>query len=77
MDSLEAARYMADRSGKSRDELSRTMGRSPSYVRTLLARGSDLSTSTLAALADACGYRLTVSPVDGGEPVTVEPMDRG
>lgn len=58
---------MADRSGKTRDELSRDMGRSPSYVRTLLARGSDLSTSTLTALAKACGYRIEAVRDSDGE----------
>lgn len=77
MNSVEVARAMADRSGKTRDELSRDMGRSSSYVRALLARGSDLSTSTLSALADACGYQLIVAPRGSGEPFEVEPMDRG
>lgn len=69
MNSVEAVRRMQATSGISGLELSRKLGRSPSYVSSTTSRGSDLRCSTLAEIAAALGYRIDLVEVETGERV--------
>ena len=47
------------------------MGRYDSYISQLLTRSSVPGTDTVAAVANACGYRLELVPMDGGESIAI------
>ena len=77
MDSNAAVRRMLDLEGMSRADLSRAMGRSASYGTVLLSQRSDLRSSTLAEVADACGYDLAVVRRADGQTIgTIDPPPR-
>jgi len=71
MESLEALRLMLDRSGTTAYRVAVDMGRSPSYVSSMLRRGSVPSADLLARMAAACGYSLRLVPLDGGEEINI------
>ena len=65
MDAINAIRVMIKRSGKRQTQVSEDIGRSYSYVGTVLAKACPPQVDTLAAIAAACGYRLALIGRDG------------
>lgn len=63
--SADALRVMADRSTLSRRALAAAVGRSPSYISTLMAQGSPVGLPVLAAVARATGATITLTLSDG------------
>lgn len=61
IDARRALREMVAGSGMSAYRLSRTIGRSKSYVSTLLESGSMPGVDTFVQLAHACGYEVEVT----------------
>lgn len=61
IDARRALREMVAGSGMSAYRLSRTIGRSKSYVSTLLESGSMPGVETFVQLAHACGYEVEVT----------------
>lgn len=64
---------MLEASGLSAPDVSRKVGRSRTWVATVGNPRRDPSLSTVARVADACGYRVAVLDGDGREVLTVEP----
>ena len=77
MDAAEALRGMVEASGLTHKQLEARAGRYGGWIGQSLARprpGADL----VADIARACGYRLELVPMDGGEAITIgEAMDDG
>lgn len=71
MDTLKAVRLMLDRSGVTPYRVAVEMGRAPTYVSSMLRRGSCPSADLLAKIGAACGYRLELVPLDGGDSLTI------
>lgn len=72
MESLEALRLMLDRSGTTAYRVAVDIGRSPSYVSSMLRRGSVPSADLLARIAAACDYDLRLVPRGGGESIELD-----
>lgn len=70
MNEMELIRHMVDASGMSLRAVSIAMGKAPTYVSTILTRGTGVNTSTLAKIASVCGYELRVE--GHGETVAVD-----
>ena len=64
MEALDVLRSVMEEAGKGGYELSRDMGRAPSYVGAALGRGSVPKADTLAAMLAPCGYVLAAVPAD-------------
>lgn len=62
MDTTGAMREAWQRSGLTSRAVSEAMGRSPSWLSATLARPRTSEASTVAELADVCGYRLALVP---------------
>lgn len=62
MDAYNAVRSAAGAAGVSLSELGRRMGKPNNYVANGAARGSTPKADTLAAMLDACGWRLVAVP---------------
>lgn len=78
MNENEAIRTMLDRSGLSQTRASLMMGKSPSWLSASLAH-SGCGASTLARIADVCGYELALVP-KGGVPdggLVIDPRPKG
>lgn len=73
MQVTEAIRQMVKGSGKSGHAVSTSMGRSPHWLASTLSQKSDPKTSTLALIATACGYDLTLVKWDGSESIRIDP----
>lgn len=71
MDTHTAIRHMVKASGMSAYHVSREMGRTPSYVSTVLQRAST-TTDTMADIAHACGYRLFLASEDGRDTIELD-----
>lgn len=71
MKTSEAIRHMIDESGISCRSLSASIGRSPTFVSTTLAKDSTPRADTLAAMADAMGYELVLR--GRGEEIRIDP----
>lgn len=72
MRSLDAVRLMLERSNMSPYRAAVSMGRSPTYVSSMLRRGSVPSSDILAEIAEACGYRLELVRLDGSESIHID-----
>ena len=80
MQTLEAIRAMMAEAQLSGYGLSRAMGRADSFVSVLFAKHTEPSAALLAELAQACGYRLTLTPTSNELPndaLEVDPQPRG
>lgn len=71
VDTLEAVRAMLEHSGRTSYRVAVEMGRAPSYVSSMLRRGSCPSADVLAQMADACGYDLRLVSRDGLDALTI------
>ena len=74
MDAANAMRYVVEQSGLTHRQIESRAGRYGGWVGQTLSRprpGADL----LAELARACGYRLELVPMDGGDPITIGDYD--
>ena len=71
MEVADAMRKMVDESGLTRSQISARMGRYDSYISQLLTRPSVPGADTVAAVAHACGYRLALVPMDGGDTIPI------
>ena len=69
MDTKTAMHEMVVRSGLTHRQISARLGRHETYVSQTLRRvpGAD----TVASIAQACGYRLELVPVCGGESIPI------
>lgn len=70
MDAANALRDMVEASGLTHRQIEARAGRYGGWVGQSLARpkpGAD----TIATIARACGYRLELVPMDGGEAITI------
>ena len=72
MRSLDAVRLMLERSNTTPYRAAVSMGRSPTYVSSMLRRGSVPSADILSEIARACGYRLDLVPLDGSEAIHID-----
>ena len=78
MQTIEAMRAMIDQSGLTHRQIAHRLGKYDAYVSQVVSRARDPQASTLADIARACGYRLELVPMDGGEAITIgEAMDDG
>ena len=77
MDSITALRAMVEASGLTHRQIARRLGKYDAYVSQIMTRGRDAQASTLADIAHACGYRLDLVPLDGGDPITIGRGDDG
>lgn len=75
MDTIDAVRQMVDGSGLTHRQIARQLGRYDTWVSQILTRGRDPQVSTLADVAQACGYRLQLVPMDGGDTITIGEED--
>jgi len=71
MDVQQAMRAMVDASGMTHRQISARLGRYESYVSQLLTRQSVPSVDTVAQVAHACGYRLELVPMAGGDALVI------
>ena len=71
MDSASALRYVVETSGLTHRQIAHRLGRYDSYVSQVLTRSGAPGADTIATIARACGYRLELVPMDGGEAVTI------
>jgi transcriptional regulator with XRE-family HTH domain len=71
MDVQQAMRAMVDVSGMTHRQISARLGRYDSYVSQLLTRQSVPSVDTVAQVAHACGYRLELVPMAGGDALVI------
>ena len=71
MDVQQAMRTMVDASGMTHRQISARLGRYDSYVSQLLTRQSVPSVDTVAQVAHACGYRLELVPMAGGDALVI------
>lgn len=69
MDAKTAIDGMVRASGKTPAEIAEAIGRSRTYVYTLMNQGSVPRLDTFARLAHACGYRLVLETEDGSRSV--------
>ena len=72
MRSLDAVRLMLERSNTTPYRAAVSIGRSPTYVSSMLRRGSVPSADILSEIARACGYRLDLVPLDGSESIHID-----
>jgi len=73
MEALKAINTVIAKSGKSKMQVARDMGKSDYYVTALTGRGSVPKADTLALIAEACGYCLQLVSDDGKETITIDP----
>lgn len=69
MDAKTAIGGMVRASGKTPAEIAEAIGRSRTYVYTLMNQGSVPRLDTFARLAHECGYRLVLETEDGSRGV--------
>ena len=70
MDAANAMRCIVEQSGFTHRQIESRAGRYGGWVGQTLSRprpGADL----LSEIARACGYRLELVPMDGGDPITI------
>lgn len=72
MDTMQALRMAADRSGRSQRTISEAAGKQASFLSMTFSRGSTLRVDTYAAIAHACGYDLCLVPRDGGDVIMID-----
>lgn len=71
MDTSDVLRTLIDRSGMSQREVSRRLGKAPTWASTTLGKGSDSQLGTVAAVADLAGCDVVVVDRATGETVAV------
>lgn len=71
MDTTDCIRHIVEQSGKSGIKISNAIGRSDYFISTTVSKGSDVGCSTMAAIADACGYELILK--GHGEEIPIDP----
>ena len=64
------------RSGMSKAELSRSMGKNGNYLSVVLNRGSVPQADTFSMIADASGYDMLVRRRDTGEEILIDPPEK-
>lgn len=69
MDAQSAMRTMIEASGLTHRQISARMGKHETYVSQAVRRAP--SSDTLASIARACGYRLELVPMAGGDSLTI------
>lgn len=72
MDTIESVRMMIERAGVTPYRVAVDMGRAPTYVSSMLRRGSTPSADLLAQIADVCGYDLRLISRDGLDSITID-----
>ena len=79
MDVKRSIRSMTGAAGMTLRDVSRACGRSDGWLGALLRRPGDLTASSIARAADACGYRLALVPADRlpADAVTIDPTHDG
>lgn len=70
MQTGDAIRHMCDKAGKGTTIVSKDIRRGSSFVGSILSRGSVPKADTLAEIAEACGYQLTL--IGHGEQIVIE-----
>jgi hypothetical protein len=76
MDILDCIKKMIEASGKSARQVSRDLGRSPTYLGTTFANGSDVGASNAARIARLLGWRLAFVRDDGDSREELEVTQR-
>ena len=83
MVTTEAVRAVVSASGMSARAVSRSMGKTDTYISSLLSQaermGADMTASTVAGIGEACGYMLALVPsesVSGGM-LVIDPQRKG
>lgn len=71
MNTTECIRHMVGQSGMSARKASQALGKSPTYLGTVITNGVDVSAGNLAKIADTMGYELLLRKE--GEEITVDP----
>ena len=71
---LGAISAMCKRSGMSRINVSKSMGRNDTYIQSLLGKRATPSGDILAEIAAVCGYQLQL--VGHGETIVIDPPTR-
>lgn len=71
MDTKQAIREIVQRSGLTHRQIAHRLGKYDTYVSQITSRATTPNGDDLAALARACGYRLELVPIDGGDHITI------
>ncbi len=71
MNTTECIRHMVGQSGMSARKASQALGKSPTYLGTVITKGVDVSAGNLAKIADTMGYELLLRKE--GEEIPVDP----
>jgi len=74
MDMCDAVRMMVSLSGMSHREIAARLGKSDAYVSVMVGSvcsGRDVGIRKLAAIADACGYDLSLVDRETGRGITL------
>lgn len=71
MNTTECIRHMVGQSEMSARKSSQKLGKSPTYLGTVITNGVDVSAGNLAKIADTMGYELLLRKE--GEEITVDP----
>ena len=70
MDGHDALREIVTCSGLTHRQIETRLGRSSGYLGQALSRPKP-GCDTLSEIARACGYKLELVPMDGGDPITI------
>lgn len=70
---MDALKHIIEKSGKSARSVSLDIGKSPTYLYTVIGSKNDIGASKLAAVAKACGYKLILKSKD--DEITVDPTE--
>lgn len=66
MKAIEALEIIIKSSGESRRDLSENIGKSPNYIASVVEQSKrkdgGANSATIAAIAEACGYKLALIP---------------
>lgn len=71
METTDCIKHIIGKSGKSGIKVSQSLGRSDYYISTAISNGRDVGCSTMAAIAEACGYELILK--GHGEEIPIDP----
>ena len=71
MNTTECIRHMVGQSGMSARKASQALGKSPTYLGTVITKGVDVSAGNLAKIADTMGYERLLRKE--GEEIPVDP----
>lgn len=76
MEALSALEEAVKRSGKSKFDISRSMGRFDSYISATISRGSVPKADTMAMILDACDCDLVIRNRKDGSEIVIDPRER-